>query len=252
MKKLIIILIFSFIVAGCAAPKKPNTPTMVLPKGTEIPCPGVQPKGVSVGMDAYFSIDGKIWSVPVFADPVTGSTVNGDLFHHIRVKLDNGPKCAPESAWWQITAPDGLVGWVQIGSKMDINGSNYSTSLLPFTGDAVQREVPENRKLEAQVRYILADISLGGEDVLKYYKDQAAAEPDNPDLEPARISLEILQQAEKSNIVANPSAFERKPLRGGTSVVDAGTEFVQPGLDIRIMPCDAPNLVVIACNKISR
>jgi hypothetical protein len=252
MKNIILILVFSIIIAGCAAPQKPNSSIKASLKITEIPCPGVQPEGLSVGMHAYFSTDGKIWSVPVFAEPVTGSTVKGDLFHHIRVKLDNGPKCAPGSAWWQITAPDGLVGWVQIGTKLDINESNYSASLFPFTGDAVQSEVPENRKHEAQVRYILADIGLGGEDVLKYYKDQAAAEPDNPDLEPARIGLEILQQAGKSNIVANPTAFERKPLRGGTSVVDAGTEFVQPGLDILIKPCDVPNPIMAACKKISQ
>jgi hypothetical protein len=251
MKNSTLIFILSLLIAGCNTVQRPQTPTATLISATEIVCPGVESKGLSAGMQAYFSITGVVWSAPIYQDQSKESKKIGDLYQHVRVKLENGPKCAPASAWWQITTPDGVKGWVQIGAKLTAADRNYAVAFLPFLGDAVQQDVPENRKLEAQVRYILADIELGGAEVLKYYQDQTAAKPDDPEMEAARIGLEIVGEWGKTRTLANPMAFERKPLRGGTSVLDAGTEFVQPGLDILLQPCDVPTPSVAACKKIS-
>ena len=152
-----------------------------------------------------------------------------------------GPKCASSSAWWLVQLPDGKSGWLQIGSHLRNQEETYSAILLPFLNDAVQRDVPEEKKLEAQVRYIVADIELGGADVQKYYQDQIDARPDDDEMRPVKIALNILTENRGKNVLGNAAAFERKPLRGGTSVVDAGTEYVQPGLDIVLTPCDRPN-----------
>jgi len=246
------IIILCVLLSGCGTPQKPQATIPILPKSTEIPCPGVEVNGLSVGMQAYFSITGIAWSAILYQEPTTKSNLVGDLYHHIRVTLDKGPECAPSSAWWQVTTPEGKKGWVQIGPEIMAANDKYAAAFLPFTGDAVQKDVPESRKLNAQVRYILADIEMGDAEVLKYYQDQTAASPDDPGMGAARIALEVAKEWGKNKILANPSAFERKPLRGGTSVVDAGTEFVQPGLDILLQPCDIPNPIVAACKKITQ
>jgi hypothetical protein len=252
MKNSILIILLSLLLTGCSTSQKSQLPTVTAFTATEITCPGVDSKGLSASMQAYFSITGTAWSTLIFQNPSTESKSIGDLFHHVRVQLEEGPKCDRNSAWWQITTPDGVKGWVQIGSKLaGLNGES-TAEFLPFSSDAVQQDVPEDQKLDAQVRYILADIDLGGIDVFKYYQDQTAAKPEDPEMEASRIALEILGQWGEKRIIANPSAFERKPLRGGTSVVDAGTEFVQPGMDIRLRPCDIPSPTVSACKKISR
>jgi hypothetical protein len=252
MKKFSYIILLSLLFTGCTS--QSLTKDSIIPKinATEIPCIGVEPKGISAGMLAYFSITGANWSAQIHQKPSLDANSIGDLFHHARVKLMEGPDCAEKSAWWKITSPDGLTGWVQIGSDLKDGESVSTAAFLPFTGDAVQQEVPESRKLETQVRYILADIDLGGTDVLKYYQDQVSAKPDDPEMKPAKIALDIVRESGESKTLANPSAFERKPFRGGTSVLDAGTEFVQPGLDILIKPCDVPNPALAACKGISR
>ncbi len=191
-------------------------------------------------MQAYVSLDGSVFTIDLFKEP--GFTEkSGSVVHHIRVELQDGPKCSTSSAWWLIGLPDGGNGWLQIGTNLESNGEKYAVVLEPYKDDAVQREVPDGRKKEAQVRYIVADIELGGADVLKYYQDQVAAKPDDPEIQTIKIALAILTDNGKNPTVANAAAFERKPLRGGTSVVDAGTEYVQPGLDILLEPCDGDN-----------
>jgi hypothetical protein len=247
MKHAILIGFLCLIISGCSSAQNLQGTATPEINSTEIPCPGVEPKGLSIGKQAYYSISGKIWATPIYQKASTDSKQIGELFHHIRVDLVEGPVCGQGTAWWRLTTPDGLSGWAQIGQKLIKDGRDFSTAFLPFTGDAVQQDVPEGRRLEAQVRYILADIELGNEDVLKYYQDQLAAKPDDPESKPIGIALQIIKEAGKGNVLANAVAFERKPLRGGTSVVDAGTEFVQPGLDIRVKPCDVPEPVPVFC-----
>ena len=246
------IILVSQLLAGCSTPQTTQTPTPVLLIGTEQPCPGVESKGIGTGMQAYFSISGNTGSAPLYQEPNAQSNKAGILYHHIRVTLNNGPNCAASSAWWQVTTPEGKQGWIQIGPELVVANVKYAAEFRPFTGDAVQQEVSESQKLNAQVRYILADIELGDAEVLKYYLDQTTAKPDDPEMGAARIALEIIKKWGKNQILVNPSAFERKPLRGGTSVVDAGTEFVQPGLDIVLQPCDIQNPTMGACKKIAQ
>ncbi len=58
---------------------------------TEIPCQGVQPRGLRVGMQAYVSLDGSVFTIDLFKEP--GFTEkSGSVVHHIRVELQDGPK----------------------------------------------------------------------------------------------------------------------------------------------------------------
>lgn len=252
MKKFVLITLLSVLFAGCNSPSFSQASKVPPSDATEIPCIGVEPKGIVAGMQAYISITGANWSAPIYEKPSSDSNIIGELYHHVRVKLMEGPNCAERSAWWKITSPEGINGWVQIGLDLKFGEGISTTAFLPFKGDAVQQEVPEKRKTEAQVRYILADIDLGGGEVLKYYQDQVSAKPDDPEMKPVTTALKIVQESGESKILANPSAFERKPFRGGTSVLDAGTEFVQPGMDILLIPCDIPNPSVAACKEISQ
>lgn len=238
MKYIILLIICSTLLSGCtpAESKPASTP---VPAVTEIACPGVEPHGLAVGMQAYVELNGPVTRVDLRNAPDSTDTVTL-IPHHVRVTLQKGPECASESAWWQVTLPDGKSGWIQVGSRLNTGKGTFSTALLPYKDDAVQRDVPENRKQEAQIRYITADIELGGADVLKYYEDQVAARPDDPETALMKAAINILKE-NGGKAVANLSAFERKPLRGGTSVVDAGTEYVQPGLDILLTPCDCPD-----------
>lgn len=248
--KLLLVCAFWIPLSGCGQKQAAGTPTPPTLSATEIPCPGVPPRGLTTGMRAYVSIDGKETAVGLHKDPE--STDAGKVIpHHIRVTLKDGPTCAGKSAWWQIELPDGDSGWMQIGPGLEINGEKVSVALLPDLNDAVQRDVPEDRKQEAETRYIVADIELGGADVLKYYQEQADAKPDDPGTVTIQLALDILRENAGKSVVANKMAFERKPLRGGTSIVDAGTEFVQPGLDILLEPCDRPNPTP-ACQKMMK
>ncbi|HEX7557026.1 MAG TPA: SH3 domain-containing protein, partial [Leptolinea sp.] len=232
MKHIVFLLPLSFILFGCAATQPVKPTPAVQTSITEIACQGVEPKGLTVGLQAYINITGPVMSVNLYKAADNSAEKTGSLVHHMRVQLEDGPTCAASSAWWKVSTLDGEKGWVQIGPDLEADTQKYAVVLEPFKKDAVQRDVPDNRKKEAQVRYILADIELGGADVKKYYQDQVAAKPDDPETESMRAALDIWNEWGRSQILANSAAFERKPLRGGTSVVDAGTEFVQPGLDI--------------------
>jgi hypothetical protein len=241
MKHVSIFIAISLVIAGCNSgqpAKSTKSPPM---SATEIPCPGVETRGLTVGMQAYVTLNGSLVSADLLKAP-DSEEKSGSVIHHIRVELLDGPKCSTASAWWLIGLPDGgKKGWLQVGSNLESNGIKYSASLEPYADDAVQRDVPDARKKEAQVRYIAADIELGGADVLKYYQDQVAAKPDDSETEIMEMALAIIKESGEKPVLANGAAFERKPLRGGTSVVDAGTEFVQPGLDILLIPCDRPD-----------
>jgi hypothetical protein len=250
MKRFILLSLGGLLIAsscGVGQTTKPTaTPTAL---ATEIPCPGVKPRGLSTGGQAYVTIMGNTVSVPLYENQ--GDTQRSGLVpHHMRVNLEEGPICAQQTAWWRISLPNGEKGWLEIGSGLNGGEDKYDAILEPFIDDAVQREVPDNRKREAQVRYIIADIEMGGPDVLKYYQEQAAAKPDDPETELIKTAIEIINAGGVKPVVANAAAFERKPLRGGTSVVDAGTEFVQPGLDILLSPCDGTDPKLPVCEKL--
>lgn len=248
MKYLIQSLVICLILTGCSTGQPAKTSVAPGIAVTEIPCPGVEPRGLTTGMQAYVALNGSLVSVDLFKEPESAEKT-GSVAHHIRVELQDGPKCSSTSAWWLVSLPDGSKGWLQIGETLKNGDGNYSAVLEPFVDDAVQRDVPDTRKKEAQVRYIAADIDLGGADVLKYYEDQVAAKPDDPETEPVKLALDIIKENGGKTVLANAAAFERKPLRGGTSVVDAGTEYVQPGLDILLIPCDRSDPTP-ACQKI--
>lgn len=239
MKKIIPLFVCLTFLIGCTPPQPAKPTTTPLPVVTEVACPGVEPRGLGVGMQAYVDLNGPVTKVDLRTAPDSTDAVTS-IPHHLRVTLQKGPECASESAWWHVTLPDGKSGWIQVGAKLNSDSNVFSSALLPFRDDAVQRDVPDDRKQEAQIRYITADIELGGADVLKYYEDQVAARPDDPETALMKTALNILKE-NGGKAVANLSAFERKPLRGGTSVVDAGTEYVQPGLDILLTPCDRPD-----------
>jgi len=250
MNRSITLLLLAIMLAGCNAGQALKTSPTLTPAATEIPCTGVEPRGISIGMQAYVTLTGPVFSAKLFKDP-DASEKNSSVAHHIRVDVIDGPRCSSASAWWQVSLPDGSQGWLLIGPTLEANGVKYGAALEPYKDDAVQREVPEARKKEAQVRYITADIVLGGADVLKYYQDTVAAKPDDPETETMRIALDILKESGEKSVLANAAAFERKPLRGGTSVVDAGTEFVQPGLDILLTSCDGPDPLPV-CTKMKQ
>jgi hypothetical protein len=226
----------TILLASCApAPSKP-APTRA-PEVTEIPCQGVEPHGLAAGMQAYVVIDGPDLSIGLTKE-IDSKDTTGSVTHHTRVSLIKGPECSTASAGWLVSLPDGSQGWLKVGARLEQDGATYALSMLPFKDDAVQRDVPKEREKEAQIRYIIADIELGGSDVRKYYEDQAAAKPDDPETVKVTAALDIIKAGEGKGVLANGAAFERKPFRGGTSVLDAGTEYVQPGLDILLTPCD--------------
>lgn len=230
----LMLLIF---MSGCQNVGAVKPVAQTTPVSTEIPCPGVKPMGVVTGMQAYITLNGPVVSAGLFDTP-QAELASEKVSHHIRVKVDDGPVCADSSSWWKVSLEEGLTGWLQVGSALEADGITYEAILEPYLDDAVQREVPEERSKEAQVRYIVADIELGGEDVLQYYKDQVAAKPDDAETEIIRNAISIINAGNGDPVLANGEAFERIPLRGGTSIVDAGTEYVQPGLDILLVPCD--------------
>lgn len=247
MRRIALIPLLTLFIAGCAQPAAAPMPTPV-PEMTEIPCPGVKPHGLAIGMTAYVVIDGPVFSANLVNETNT-KDLAGTVTHHTRVTLVNGPECSTASAWWQVTLPDGTKGWLQIGEGLKQDDVEYSTSLLPYKDDAVQREVPKEREKEAQIRYIIADIELGGSDVQKYYEEQVEAKPDDPETVKISAALDIIKATGGKGVMANPGAFERKPFRGGTSVLDAGTEYVQPGLDIVLKPCDGIEPLSV-CDKL--
>lgn len=237
MRRFAFISILTLLLAGCAQPAAPE-PTPV-PAVTEVTCQGVEPRGISAGMQAYVVLDGPVLSAGL-AKEADSKNTTGTITHHTRVTLVKGPVCSTASAWWLVSLPDGSQGWLRVGSGLEQDGTKYAAALLPYTDDAVQRDVPKERAVEAQIRYIIADIELGGSDVQKYYEEQAAAKPDDPETVAVTAALEIVKASGGKSVLANAAAFERKPFRGGTSVLDAGTEYVQPGLDIVLTPCDGP------------
>jgi hypothetical protein len=249
---LLFILLIASVISGCGNSSNLDETTTPHQIATEIPCPGVKATGISAGMPAYFVYEGPGWEIPVFVEMSSSSKLVLTLTHHERVQLIEGPVCDDLSAWWKVEFTDKTTGWVQIGSNLEKENILYSASFQPFINDAVHREVPENKEVEAQIRYILADIELGGPTVLQYYQEQAAAKPDEPEMKAVYVALELLLETGKSKVLANPRAFQRKPLRGGTSVVDAGTEYVQPGLDILLIPCDGAEKVIETCLKIKK
>ncbi len=252
MKKYPFILLMTFLLtAGCANGKPPQPDHTAIPVSTEVPCPGITPRGLATGIQAYVTLNGPAVSTTLYSLPEKKEKI-GMVLHHIRVNLIEGPVCAESSAWWKVAVPAGKTGWMQIGSSLEENGTKYEAILEPFYNDAVQRDVPEDKMKEAQIRYIVADIELGGIDVLQYYKDQVAAKPDDPETQKIQAALEIIAAGNGKPVLSNAVAFERKPLRGGTSVVDAGTEFVQPGLDILLEPCDATDSPAPACGVLSQ
>lgn len=236
MKRITFCLILTVLLAGCAPAASKPAPTRA-PEVTEVPCPGVESHGLSTGMQAYVVIDGPVLSAGLTKEADSKETA-GSVTHHTRVTLVKGPECSTASALWLVSLSDGSQGWLKVGAGLELDGVKYAASLLPFKDDAVQRDVPKEREKEAQIRYIIADIELGGSDVKKYYEDQAAAKPDDPETAKVTAALEIIKAGSGKSVLANPGAFERKPFRGGTSVLDKGTEYVQPGLDIVLTPCD--------------
>jgi hypothetical protein len=199
-------------------------------------------------MQAYVVIDGPALSASLTKE-ADSKDAAGSVTHHTRVTLVKGPICSTSSAGWLISLPDGSQGWLKVGASLEQDGAKYALSMLPFKDDAVQREVPKEREKEAQIRYIIADIELGGSDVRKYYEDQAAAKPDDPETVKITAALDIIKVGGGKGVLANAGAFERKPFRGGTSVLDRGTEYVQPGLDIVLIPCDGA-VPQPACEKL--
>lgn len=247
---LLVLLMVVFLSTGCETvnTSQANTNT---PVPTEIPCPGVPTRGVVVGMEAYVVLNGPVLSARLLDSPNDGEET-GLVSHHYRVLVEDGPVCLDSSAWWQVLLSDGHSGWLQIGSALKAGDVSYDALLQPYFDDAVQRDVPEEKTREAQIRYIVADIELGGKDVLQYYKEQAAAKPDDPETEIIQYALDLINARNGEPVIANAEAFERKPLRGGTSVVDVGTEYVQPGLDILLIHCDGPDRPDLACQVFSR
>lgn len=249
---LLFILLFATIICGCGTSSTPEETKVPVQIATEIPCPGVKATGITAGMPVYFVYEGTGWEIPVHVERSPNSNSVQTLTHHERVQLIEGPVCDEPFAWWKIEFVDKTTGWVKIGSNLEKDNILFSASFKPFIKDAVHREVPENKEMEAQIRYILADIELGGTNVLNYYQEQASAKPDEPEMKAVYVALELLLETGKSKILANPRAFQRIPLRGGTSVVDAGTEYVQPGLDILLIPCDGAEKVFETCLKIKQ
>ena len=247
MQRIALLSVLTLLMTGCAQPAAAPTPTAA-PEVTEVPCPGVEPRGLAAGMMAYVVIDGPVFSAELTKEAGSKDTA-GSVAHHTRVTLVKGPECSTESAWWLVSLPDGSQSWMNVGSGLEQEGVKYTLSMLPFKDDAVQREVPNEREKEAQIRYIIADIVLGGSDVQKYYEEQAAAKPDDPETVKVTTALEIIKAGGGTGVLANPGAFERKPFRGGTSVLDAGTEYVQPGLDIVLTPCDGIEPLPV-CDKL--
>ncbi|GAP22549.1 SH3 domain-containing protein [Leptolinea tardivitalis] len=237
MKRASLFFLLVLLMTACNSGKPAESEGKPTSLATEIPCPGVTPRGVIKGGMAYTVINGSVLSVDLYSRPESSEKI-ASIEHHIRVTVQDGPVCSSDSAWWQVALLDGKKGWLQIGNKIKAGDSTYELALEPYKDDAVQRDVPDNRKTEAQIRYIVADIELGGSDVRKYYEDQIAARPDDPETDLMKTAIDIIQTGKNGQVLANASAFERKPLRGGTSVVDAGTEYVQPGLDIILTPCD--------------
>lgn len=251
MKNFLFVLLMGILIStGCETAKAPK-PDTTTPAPTEIVCPGVPARGVVVGAEAYVVLNGPVLSARLLDNPREGKET-GSVSHHYRVRVKDGPVCLDSSAWWQVLLPSGHSGWLQIGSALKTGDESYEAILQPFFYDAVQRDVSEEKTKEAHIRYIVADIELGGEDVLQYYKEQAAAKPDDPETEIIQFAMEIINAGNGAPVLANAEAFERKPLRGGTSVVDAGTEYVQPGLDILLLPCDGPDLHDPACQVFTR
>lgn len=247
MRQIAFFTVMTLFLAGCAQSAAAPAPTAV-PAVTELPCPGVEPHGLASGLAAYVVVDGPVFSATLTKEADSADHA-GSVTHHTRVTLVKGPECSTESAWWQVSLPDGSQGWLQVGAGLDQDGVTYALSMLPYKDDAVQREVPQEREKEAQIRYIIADIELGGSDVQKYYEEQAAAKPDDPETVKISAALEIIKTGVGKGVLANPDAFERKPFRGGTSVLDAGTEYVQPGLDIVLTPCDGLEPMPV-CDKL--
>jgi len=235
MKRFAFLTAMIFLLTGCAQPAA-LAPTAA-PAVTEVTCEGVEPRGLAAGMQAYVVLDGPVLDASLTKE-ADSKEQSGSIVHHTRVTLVKGPQCSTASAWWLVSLPDGSQGWMQVGSALEQDGAAYAAALLPYTNDAVQRDVPKDRETEAQIRYIIADIELGGSDVQKYYEEQAAAKPDDPETVKVKAALDIVKTGAGKGVLANASAFERKPFRGGTSVLDAGTEYVQPGLDIVLTPCD--------------
>ncbi len=162
MKKYTLVsLICLLLISGCGTGQAAQPAATATAQVTEVPCPGITPRGLIIGIQAYVTLIGNVVETPLYEES-DGANKIGSVPHHVRVALKEGPICADSTAWWRISKPDGMEGWMQIGSGLDGGHQIYEAVLEPYMDDAVQRDVPENRKQEAQIRYIVADIELGG------------------------------------------------------------------------------------------
>src|SRR5512133_3499963 len=139
MNRSISLLLLGIMLAGCSAGQSPKISPTMPPTATEIPCPGVEPRGISAGIQAYVTLTGPVFSASLFKQP-DAPEHSSSAIHHIRVDVKDGPRCSSASAWWLVSLPDGSQGWLQIGPGLDADGVKYGAALEPYVDDAVQRE----------------------------------------------------------------------------------------------------------------
>jgi dipeptidyl aminopeptidase/acylaminoacyl peptidase len=126
----------------------------------------------------------------------------------------DGYVCGGGYRFWKVREANGLTGWTAEGDLM-----NYW--LVPGNPPA------EATSTEAQIRYVIADIQLGGVD--NYYRQFL----DQPAI------AEAIRRWDAGVRVVNISQFERK-IVGSWMIVYAGTENQINGLDV-LLTTDTPS-----------
>ncbi len=130
------------------------------------------------------------------------------------VEILDGYACGGDFRFWKVKESNGLTGWTAEGDLM-----NYW--LVPGNPPA------EATSTEAQIRYVIADIQLGGVD--NYYRQFL----DQPAI------AEAIRRWDAGVRVVNISQFERK-IVGSWMIVYAGTENQINGLDV-LLTTDTPS-----------
>jgi len=168
------------------------------------PCAGYAPSIVKAGIEAYISYVPSL-SNRVRSDPKVGDNIIDLIGPGTRVDINGGPVCADNFVFWKIRTLWGLEGWTA--------GGDWSHHwLIPI--DVLPPEYDE-----AQVRYILADIQLGGVDAYyRQWSDQAMA-------------VEAIRRWDAGVRVTNIESFERKVV-GAWMVVYQGTSTQISGWDV--------------------
>src|SRR5271157_4204730 len=97
-----------------------------------------------------------------------------------------------------------------------------SLALIAAISASVASTVGLAQENEARVRYIMADVALGGS--LGYYAGHA----NDPN------SMEAVRRLQSGVQVMNPQSFERKLLTDGWTITYAGTNRAIDGMDVRL------------------